>query len=132
MHIEQLTLIFLSQKYGDELEECLKQYGKDVIHDKTYHDYPSYNGSYDRSLKTLKNILDNNSDSEITIDLHRDAVGSSNTYGPSVQIGEDKCAQLMFVVGSDGGGLTHPNWRQNFQFAIMMQKKANELYPRFV
>ena len=110
----------------------MKQYGKTVVHDKTYHDYPSYNGSYDRSLKTLKNILNENGDSEIAIDLHRDAVGSSNTYGPSVQIGEDKCAQLMFVVGSDGGGLTHPNWRANFQFAIMMQKKANELYPRIV
>ena len=58
--------------------------------------------------------------------------GSTNTYGPSVQIGEDKCAQLMFVVGSDGGGLTHPNWRENLKFAIMMQKKANELYPRII
>lgn len=58
--------------------------------------------------------------------------GSSNTYGPSVQIGEDKCAQLMFVVGSDGGGLTHKEWRQNLQFAIKVQKKANELYPRVI
>lgn len=62
------------QKYGDELEECLKQYGKTVVHDKTYHDYPSYNGSYDRSLKTLSNMLKDNEDGEIAIDLHRDAV----------------------------------------------------------
>ena len=47
--------------------------------------------------------------------------GSTNQYGPSVQIGEDKCAQLMFVVGSDGGGLTHPNWRKNFSFAVKRQ-----------
>ena len=26
-------------------------------------------------------------------------------------------------------GLTHPSWRQNFQFALKLQKKANELYP---
>lgn len=120
------------QEYGDELESALKQYGKTVIHDKTYHDYPSYNGSYDRSVKTLTNILKDNPDGEIAIDLHRDAVGSSNTYGPSVQIGEDKCAQLMFVVGTDGGGLTHQNWRQNIAFAIKVQKKANELYPRTI
>ncbi|MCI8393663.1 MAG: hypothetical protein HFJ24_04795 [Clostridia bacterium] len=62
------------QKYGDELEECLKQYGKTVIHDKTYHDYPSYNGSYDRSYVTLSKILKENQDGEIAIDLHRDAV----------------------------------------------------------
>lgn len=62
------------QKCGDELEVCLKQYGKTVVHDKTYHDYPSYNGSYDRSLKTLMNILNENKDGEIAIDLHRDAI----------------------------------------------------------
>lgn len=55
--------------------------------------------------------------------------GSTNTYGPSVQIGDDKCAQLMFVIGTDGAGLTHPEWRQNFQFAITVQKIANQLYP---
>lgn len=58
--------------------------------------------------------------------------GSTNTYGPSVQIGDDKCAQLMFVVGTDGGGLSHPNWRENFKFALKMQTKANELYPRII
>lgn len=52
----------------------MKQYGKTVVHDKTYHDYPSYNGSYDRSLKTLSNMLKDNGDAEIAIDLHRDAV----------------------------------------------------------
>ena len=45
-----------------------------MVHDKTYHDYPSYNGSYDRSLNTFKNILQTNQDAEIAIDLHRDAV----------------------------------------------------------
>lgn len=35
----------------------------------------------------------------------------------------------MFVVGSDGGGLSHPNWRQNFQFAVTVQKIANKMYP---
>ena len=67
-------LNFTVARVGDELEECLKQYGKTVVHDKTYHDYPSYNGSYDRSLKTMQNILKENPDSEIAIDLHRDAV----------------------------------------------------------
>ncbi len=115
-------------RVGDELEECLKQYGKTVVHDKTYHDYPSYNGAYDRSHKTFSAILEQNPDAEIAIDLHRDAVGA-NTYGPKVQIGEDICAQLMFVIGTDGGGLTHPNWRQNFAFAVKVQRIANEMYP---
>lgn len=116
-------------RVGDELEKQLTEYGYEVIHDKTYHDYPSYNGSYGRSLTTLQNILNANPDVEVAIDLHRDAVGSSGSYGPRVKIGEENCAQLMFVIGTDGSGLLHPNWRQNLQFAMKTQQIANELYP---
>ena len=35
----------------------------------------------------------------------------------------------MFVIGTDGGGLEHPNWINNFKFAIKIQEKANEMYP---
>ena len=71
------------QKYGDELENCLKQYGKTVVHDKTYHDYPSYTGSYGRSLSTLQNIINNgNKDAEIAIDLHRDAIRHNKHIRP--------------------------------------------------
>ena len=56
--------------------------------------------------------------------------GSSNTYGPKVKIGDEMCAQLMFVIGTDGSGLYHPNWRQNLNFAMKVQEKANEMYPR--
>lgn len=37
----------------------------------------------------------------------------------------------MFVIGTNGGGLWHPNWQQNLQFAIKVQQKANELFPGF-
>ena len=67
-------LNFTVSRVGDELEKYLKEYGKTVIHDKTYHDYPSYNGSYERSLSTMEKIIENNKDAEIMIDLHRDAV----------------------------------------------------------
>ena len=38
-------------------------------------------------------------------------------------------AQVMFVMGSDGGGLEHPNWMKNLTFAMQVQEKANEIYP---
>ena len=103
-------------------------YGKTVIHDKTYHDYPSYNGSYSRSLVTAQNILSSNQDTDIVIDLHRDAI-ADETYSPKVKIGNEYVSQLMFVIGSDGAGSEHKNWVQNLKFAIKVQKKANELYP---
>lgn len=115
-------------RVGNELENYLKQYNINVIHDTSYHDYPSYTGSYTRSLQTVENILKNNQ-SDIIIDLHRDAVGSRPDYAPTVKIGEDYAAQIMFVIGTNEGGLWHPNWQQNLKFAVKVQQKAEEMYP---
>lgn len=123
------NLNFTVARVGDELETQLQKYGFGVVHNKTYHDYPSYSGSYGRSLKTLQNMISSNNDAEIAIDLHRDAVGSMSNYAPRVQIGDEVCAQVMFVIGTDGSGLAHANWRENFKFAIKVQQIANELYP---
>ena len=86
---------------GSELENYLKKYNLNVVHDTSYHDYPSYTGSYTRSLKTVENILQT-TPSDIIIDLHRDAIGSRADY---------------------------PNWNQNLKFAVKVQQKAEEMYP---
>ena len=119
---------FTVTRVGTELENYLKQYNINVIHDKSYHDYPSYTGSYTRSLKTVENIL-KTTPSDIIIDLHRDAVGSRPDYAPTVKIGDDYAAQIMFVIGTNEGGLWHPNWQQNLKFAVKVQQKAEEMYP---
>ena len=116
-------------RVGTELENQLKQYNFNVVHDTSYHDYPAYNGSYTRSLATVENLL-KTTPSDIIIDLHRDAIGSRSDYAPSVKIGDtDVAAQIMFVIGTNAGGLWHPNWNQNLKFAIKVQEKAEELYP---
>lgn len=112
---------------GNELASRLENKGINVVHDSTFHDYPEYNGAYTRSLKTVQEIL-NSTSADLVIDLHRDAIGDS-TYAPSVMIGDEKVAQLMFVMGSNEGGLEHPNWLQNLKIAIRIQAKANEMYP---
>ncbi len=121
-------LNYTVSRVGDELTNYLLGFGFNVNHDKTYHDYPAYTGSYTRSLESVTNDLKTFS-SDIIIDLHRDAIGSKSNYDPSVKIGEDVAAQLMFVIGTNGGGLYHPNWKSNLQFAIELQQKANEMYP---
>lgn len=116
-------------RVGTELENNLKQYNYNVVHSKDYHDYPAYNGSYTRSLATVENIL-KQTPSDIIIDVHRDAVGSRSDYAPTVKIGDtDEAAQIMFVIGTNNGGLWHPNWNQNLKFAIKIQQKAEEMYP---
>lgn len=59
-------------------------------------------------------------------------MGNSSEYAPAVRIGDEVGAQLMFVMGTDGGGLEHPNWLNNFKLAVKIQEKANELYPRII
>lgn len=115
-------------RVGTELKGLLEHRGYNVIHNTTLHDYPSYSGSYGNSMQTVNNIL-KDSNAQMLIDLHRDAVGNGSEYGPTVKINDETVAQLMIVIGTDAGGLEHPNWRENLKFAIKLQAKANEMYP---
>ncbi|MBE5820258.1 MAG: hypothetical protein E7310_05555 [Clostridiales bacterium] len=115
-------------RVGTELKKSLDTKGFTVTHNTTYHDYPAYSGSYTRSLETVSNVLQNSS-SQIVFDLHRDAVGNLENYGPTVKIDGEYVAQLMFVIGTDAGGLEHPNWKQNLKLAIKIQETANDMYP---
>ena len=116
-------------RVGKELKNELEKYNFNVVQDDTKHDYPAYTGSYSRSLETVKKLLDNQSDTEIIFDLHRDAVGSKESYAPTVEIDGEKVAQIMFVIGTNDGGGNHPNWKNNLKFAVSIQEKANEMYP---
>lgn len=115
-------------RVGAELKKYMEHYGYKVVQDTTLFDYPSYNASYDRSLKAIDKLLDENEGTDILFDIHRDAIADSS-YAPTVKIGDEEAAQMMFVIGSNGGGSEHDNWNKNLKFAIKIQEKANELYP---
>ena len=115
-------------RVGTELTNYLREKGFNVTHNTTYHDYPAYSGSYARPLNTLEGLLEGKN-TQLVFDLHRDAVGSSNEYAPTIKINDNYVAQIMFVIGTNGGGLEHPNWVQNLKMAVKIQEKANEMYP---
>lgn len=94
---------------GDLLTERLESYGICVIHDRNLYDYPSYNGSYSRSMDAIQDYLNTYPDLRVVIDLHRDA--TEDNYKTTAVIGGKTSAQVMLVVGSDFSGLEHPNWR---------------------
>ncbi len=115
---------------GTTLTDLMTAKGFNVSHLLTYHDYPQYNGSYTRSYETVSNFLtSNNSTAQVVLDIHRDAVGSNSSYAPCVKIGEETVAQIMIVVGTNGGGLSHDNWQTNLKYAIKIVEKGNEMYP---
>ena len=88
-------------RVGTELTKYMKNYGYSVVHDTTLYDYPSYNGSYNRSYTNVGKLLDKNEGTEIVFDIHRDAIGDSS-YAPTVKIGDEYAAQLLFVIGGNG------------------------------
>ena len=114
-------------RVGTELTKYMQHYGYNVVHDMTIYD-KSYSESYDRSLSGVAKLLKENEDTDILFDVHRDAIADSS-YAPTVKIGDEEVAQLMFVIGSNGGGSKHDDWNQNLKLAIKIQEKANELYP---
>lgn len=115
---------------GDIITKKLTECGISVIHDRTFHDYPAYNGAYGRSLKTIEKNIAENRNIEIVLDVHRDAVVSSDGTAAKMvcDINGAKTAQIMLVVGTNGGGLSHSDWESNLTFAAKIQKQADEKY----
>lgn len=116
---------------GEVVKDILISKGIKVIHDITFHDYPVYNGAYGRSLSTIKSRQNEQNNINVVLDIHRDAVVGAD--GVQVKVLSDvkgqKAAQIMLVVGTDSGGLSHSGWRDNLTFAAKIQKKAEENYP---
>lgn len=113
---------------GNMLVQTLLEKGYDALQDKTVHDYPSYNGAYKSSLETIQKILKNKK-YDFVIDIHRDAISSNYNYRPTVEINGESVAKLMFVIGTNSSGLKHDNWLENLKLAIMIQNRAEEMYP---
>ncbi len=119
-------------RLGEIIAKNLNSAGITTIHDKTVHDHPEYNGSYDRSAKTIKENLKKYPNIKVVIDLHRDAIsaGGKDKVKPVVEIGGKKAAQVMLVMGSQSGSIkNHPNWRENLKLAVRLQQNLETMYP---
>ena len=108
---------------GDYLEELLEtRYGIQVIHDRKTHDYPSYNGSYSNARKSIEKYLKKYPSICLVLDLHRDASGDlKNQMRTKATVNGQKSAQIMFVVGTNGAGQKHPDWKENLALALKLQ-----------
>lgn len=115
---------------GDAIEKSLKENGVGVIHDKTIHDYPSYNGSYDRSLDTINSYIEKYPEIKVVLDIHRDSLGSeTNKVKPTFTYEGKKAAQIMIMSGYDDGSLDLPDWNYNLRFALRLQNQTESMYP---
>lgn len=115
---------------GEVMAQAIRAHGIEVLHDETQHDYPSYNGSYERSAVTVQDYLDKYPSIKVVLDVHRDAVQRDTTLvKPITEINGKKAAQMMIIAGCDDGTMDMPNWSKNFRFAAGMQDTIESRYP---
>lgn len=115
---------------GEAIAQQLRAEGIGVIHDKTVHDYPSYNGSYERSAVTVKKNLEQYPSVKIVLDVHRDAIerDDGTRIAPVTEIGGRNAAQIMLISGCDDGSMNMPNYLKNFRFACLIQQQMESDY----
>lgn len=121
-------------RVGTELERELQSLGESVIHDVNMYDYPDYNSSYDNAFYGIRAMLRKYPSVSVVLDIHRDAINTDD--GKKVKLAADingeKAAQVMFVVGTDECGFSHPYWRDNLKFAAMIQGHLTQNCPQLV
>lgn len=118
-------------RVGEEIAAVLEAAGIRVLHDKTLHDYPSYSGAYNRSLTTVERYLERYPSIVMVLDVHRDAISDSagNMYKVVSGVAGVNAAQMAFVIGTDGGGLSHPDWQENLRLAAAIQQTLCADFP---
>ena len=118
-------------RIGREVTAIFRARGIPVIHNQYLHDYPSFRGSYGRSLETARRYLEQHPEIQVIIDLHRDAIMDANGryIRTMANIHGIEAGQVMLVVGTDHAGLEHPHWRDNFRFALHLQRAMIDRYP---
>lgn len=116
---------------GQALTDTLNAAGIVTVHDGTLHDYPSYNGSYERSRATVENYLAQYPTIKVVLDIHRDAIEKDDgtRMRPVVAVNGERCAQLMIICGADNGNMNMPNYKQNLRFAGALQDSLATLAP---
>lgn len=116
---------------GDVIEQELEAKGIGVVHCRTLIDVPSYNQSYNRAMEIIDEQMEETPSVKVILDVHRDSMitDSGMEYKTVSEADGKKCAQLMMVMGTDAGGLYHPDWQSNLNFAANLQKQILQKYP---
>jgi stage II sporulation protein P len=112
----------------------LEKKGYKTIHDTTYHDYPSYSGSYNRSAVTAKSILEKNPTIKVILDIHRDGYDKIDTRkdksklieNSRIKINGEHVARFQFVIGA-----TSKNRKEVECFARFVKAVSDSKYPGF-
>jgi stage II sporulation protein P len=120
-------------RVGDEVAKYLEQNGIGVYHDTSYNDYPDFDGAYGRSLAEIQKDMKKYPSIKVVLDIHRDSIQDADgtRIKPTAVINGKKAAQIMIISGCGevNSGLTVPDWRCNYRFALRIEQQLNKSYP---
>ena len=116
---------------GDRIAQSLENQGISVLHDRTLHDYPSYNDAYYLARDTIAAYLKKYPSIRLVLDLHRDSITDANgkQLGETVSTELGNAVRVMLVVGTDAGGSYHPDWEENMALAVKLHARLEQRYP---
>lgn len=114
---------------GRALAEALNEKGITAIHCTVMHDEPTLSGAYERSAETVRQYLKEYPTITYVIDLHRDALMTSDGEYVKTASSDPSIAQIMAVVGSDCNGTSHPNWEENLALSLQLREALNQKVP---
>ncbi len=118
-------------RVGEELATLLRSMGLEVVHDTTAFEPPNLSSAYTRSLQMLEGRKAKGERYDLYIDLHRDAYSASYPGANTVDVGGEKAAKLMLLIGK-GEGQTgqgfdvKPDWEKNLAIAQRVTDALNE------
>ena len=118
---------------GAVLARTLTDAGIPVLHCETMFDAASYPDSYNLAAAYIRETLAAHPSIQYVFDVHRDALQASDgsMLRPVTKIGEEVCAQVMSVVGTDSAGAYYPDWQKRLTVAVHLQKRLNDAYRAF-
>lgn len=120
-------------KVGDLIAQQLQKQGIQVVHDTTYHDYPSYSNAYGKALASINKDLKKYPTIKVILDIHRDAIQYTNgtRAKPTAVVNGKKAAQIMVVSAANepNSALPIPDWQYNYRFALRIQQALVNTYP---
>lgn len=109
---ENYNMLAIGRLVADILEEK----GIPAVQDESLHDYPSYNGSYTRARKSLRELLKQHPGIRLVLDLHRDASGDeAGQMRTRAEVGGEPSAQLMIVIGTN-----HEGYEENLSLGLKL------------
>ena len=114
---------------GAVMADTFAAAGIPTLHCLEMFDRESYSDAYVRSAAAVREYLAEHPSIRIVLDVHRDSIirTDKTKIRPITKVNGADTAQFMIVAGTDFKGANHPDWQDNLNFALKIQRELTEV-----